>query len=198
MKITAKGYFTLKSGDTFLLLDMVKNEIGKMEVFAEHVTVQLNGEEEENLNELELQHWLDTHELMISKDSPRWVEYNPNPNHNTKANDCTIRAYCAAEKLEWDDAYDIACRYGKNLAFMPNDGNAVKHIVEEEFGYTRKKLSKEDKGEHGMTVNDFAIKYNKGTYLVEVAKHLVAVIDGEYYDSWDSGKKKIRGYYVKG
>lgn len=197
MKVTSKGYFTLKSGDTFLLLDENKNEVGKIDVFVAHVIVTIDGEEE-NLSEQELQHWLDTHDYMISKDSPRWVEYNPNPNNNTKANDCTIRAYCAAENLEWDAAYDIACRYGKELAFMPNDSSAVKHIVEEEFGYVRHKLSKEDRGEKGMTVNDFAIKYNKGTYLVEVARHLVAVIDGEYYDSWDSGKKKIKGYYVKG
>ena len=53
---------------------------------------------------------------------------------------------------------------------MPNDNTAVKRIVEEEFGYTRHKLSKE---ERGTTVNDFAIKHNEGTFLVEVARHLV-------------------------
>lgn len=194
MRTITKGYFTFKSGDTYLILDSNKNEVGKIDVCDAHLLVTIN-DEETRLEELEIQPWFDKHpEYMITKDSPRWVEYNPNPNHNTKANDCTIRAYCAAEKLEWDDAYDIACKYGKNLAFMPNDNTAVKRIVEEEFGYTRHKLSKE---ERGTTVNDFAIKHNEGTFLVEVARHLVAVINGEYYDSWDSGKKKIRGYYTK-
>lgn len=193
MRAVTKGYFAFKSGDTYLILDSNKKEIGKLEAFDTHILITIDGTET-RLEEKEVQHWFDTNDYMITKNSPRWVEYNPNPNGNTKANDCTIRAYCAAENLKWDDAYDIACQRGRQLAFMPNDGSAVKNIVEEDFGYTRRKLAKE---ERGMTVNDFAIKYNEGTYLVEVARHLVAVIDGEYYDSWDCGEKKIKGYYTK-
>lgn len=193
MKATTKGYFVFKSGDTYILLDEHSNEVGKIDVCDTHLLVTIDGDET-HVSDNEVQHWFDTHNYTITKTSPRWIEYNPNPANNSKANDCTIRAYCAAENLEWDEAYDIACECGKELSYMPNDKTAVKHVAEDKFGYTRHKLSKE---ERGMTVNDFAIKYNEGTFLVEVASHLVAVINGEYYDSWDSGKKKIRGYFSK-
>ena len=193
MKATVTGFFRLQPGDTYLVLDSNRNEIGKLDACDGYSTVTI-GDEEERLKETEIDIWFEDRGYMLTKDSPRYIEYNPNPNNNKKANDCTIRAYCAAEKLEWDDAYDIACKCGKNLGYMPNDSVTVKHICEEEFGYTRKKLAKD---ERGMTVNEFAIKHPEGTFFVEVAKHLVAVIDGNYYDSWDSGKKKIRGFYSK-
>ena len=194
MKVVTTGYFAFKTGDTYIILEKNKNEEGKLEVFDTHLLITIGEDETRLESDGEIQNWFDEHDYILSKTSPRWIEYNPNPNHNTKANDCTIRAYCAAENLEWDDAYDIACRYGKDLAFMPNDGKAVTKVVEDEFGYVKHKLLKE---ERGMTVNEFAIKHNKGTYLVMVASHLVAVIDGEYYDSWDSGNKKVRNYFSK-
>jgi hypothetical protein len=193
MKTTVKCVFTLKVGDSYSVLDKNKNEIGTFEVNNDFVNVII-GDEETQLKEPQIQDWFEENEYLLSKESPRWVEYNPNPAHNSKANDCTIRAYCAAENLSWDAAYDIACQHGKNIAYMPNDNTTVTNIAEEEFGYTKQKLTKE---ERGMTVNEFAIKYNKGTYLVLVASHLVAVIDGEYYDTWDCGKKKVRHYFSK-
>lgn len=50
------------------------------------------------------------------------------------------------------------------------------------------------------TLNEFADKYNTGSYILEVGKkddskistHLVAVVDGQVVDSWDS-----RNWYVK-
>ena len=36
-----------------------------------------------------------------------------------------------------------------------------------------------------------------GRYIVTVAHHVVAVVDGKYYDTWDSGEKSLYGYYEK-
>jgi len=30
-----------------------------------------------------------------------------------------------------------------------------------------------------------------------VARHLVAVVDGQYFDSWDCGDKKVIKYFAK-
>ena len=77
---------------------------------------------------------------------------------------------------------------------MPNDKKTCKNILEEEFGYEYHKMQKD---ERGKTVNQVAIDFPVGTYILDCGTHFVTIIDGEYYDSWDSAKKKVRGYFYK-
>ena len=37
------------------------------------------------------------------------------------------------------------------------------------------------------TIRKFAKYYPKGKYVIGTGSHAVAVVDGDYYDSWDSG-----------
>ena len=37
------------------------------------------------------------------------------------------------------------------------------------------------------TIADFAKDHPEGTYIVATGSHVVAVQDGSYYDTWDSG-----------
>jgi hypothetical protein len=37
------------------------------------------------------------------------------------------------------------------------------------------------------TIRDFCRDYPKGEYILATGSHVVAVVDGDYYDSWDSG-----------
>lgn len=39
------------------------------------------------------------------------------------------------------------------------------------------------------TVRQFADEHQKGHYLVFVGQHVVAVVDGDYIDTWDSGDR---------
>ena len=39
------------------------------------------------------------------------------------------------------------------------------------------------------TVRAFCKKYPEGVYVIGTGTHAVAVIDGDYYDSWDSGNE---------
>lgn len=129
--------------------------------------------------------------LRFAKTSERkWIEYNPNP-QDKHVGDCTIRAYCKATGFDWNKCYDIAVKYGKKLSTIPNDSHAVHKILEEEFGFERMKLEKADK----VTINTFAQRHKTGTYVIGVRAHLVTVKDGHYYDTWDSGDKKISYVY---
>lgn len=195
MEITVKGVFRLSSEKSYAILDSKKNEIGHLDIDGDILTLCINGEEDKIVKETELEILFDEKGWYLTTDSLRWIEYNPNPS-TSKANDCSIRAYCAAENLEWDAAYDIACRYGKNANYMPNDTTSCEQILEGEFGYTKHKLSKEEKS-NGITVKDFCVKHPEGTYILDMPRHLVAVINGEYYDSWDCGKKKIKAYWSR-
>jgi len=194
MRATVTGYFALMPGDNYIILDSNKKEIGKLSIVNGKAIVIRTGMDDVELEEKDIEPWFTDNKYILTKTSPRWVEFNPNPGKNTKASDCTIRAYCAAEKLSWDEAFDIAGQIAKDNAWMPNDKALVEKIIIDKFGYEMCKLEKDEKK---MTVNEFAIKYNIGTYLVMVARHLVAVVDGQYYDSWDSGDKKVSKYFAK-
>ena len=121
-----------------------------------------------------------------------WVMYQPNPK-NYKTGDCTIRAYTKAENISWEDAYDIAAEVGMEVSALPDDNKVVDKVLTERFSYKKIKLKKDER----LTINEFAIANPCGTYVVHVRGHLVTIVDGLYYDSWDSGKKKIDAYYEK-
>lgn len=46
------------------------------------------------------------------------------------------------------------------------------------------------------TIKDFCSDYPIGLYILATGSHVVTVIDGDYYDSWDSGKE-IPIYFFK-
>lgn len=49
------------------------------------------------------------------------------------------------------------------------------------------------------TVKDFAAEHPRGTYILSVGanggNHAVTVINGDYFDSWDSGNEIVLFYY---
>jgi hypothetical protein len=47
------------------------------------------------------------------------------------------------------------------------------------------------------TVKEFCYDNPKGSFLVGTGTHVVAVIDGDYYDAWDSGNEVIDRYFTR-
>lgn len=41
----------------------------------------------------------------------------------------------------------------------------------------------------GYTVRQFSAEHPCGSYILALSGHVVAVVDGEYYDAWDSGNE---------
>lgn len=72
--------------------------------------------------------------------------------------------------------------------------NAVLAAHMKDKGYRQKALP--DTCPSCYTVEQFCIDHPWGKYLVATGTHVVAVIDGEYYDSWDSGQE-IPTYYFE-
>ena len=46
------------------------------------------------------------------------------------------------------------------------------------------------------TIKDFCYNSPYGTYIIGTGEHVVCVIDGDYYDSWESGNE-IPLYYFQ-
>ncbi|MDE6456029.1 MAG: hypothetical protein K2L38_09040, partial [Dysosmobacter sp.] len=55
-----------------------------------------------------------------------------------------------------------------------------------------------DAGLGDYTVADFARDNPQGTFILSMpGRHVVAVVDGQYFDSWDSGKEAPAYYWIK-
>ena len=120
----------------------------------------------------------------------RWVYYNPNPKE-MKVGDCAVRACCKATYSTWNqvfaDLVEIAYRRKDVLS-----ANAVWGEYLNRNGYVRHEV--ETYMTERSTVNDFCKTHPYGTYVLGLDGHVVAVEDGKYFDTWDSGDR-IPLYY---
>ena len=126
----------------------------------------------------------------------RFMYYQPN-NKDIKDNlgDCVVRALTKAVNKTWVDVYDELVPIGRELQCMPNDKVCVERYLSEN-GFAYEGVSNK-KGTKRPTVDSFAKSHTDGVYVVKVAHHMVAVVDGKYYDTWDSGDNSMYGYWVK-
>ena len=108
--------------------------------------------------------------------------------------DCVIRALSAVLNTDWDDVYINLCSIGLQEGDMPNS-NAVfgKYLMS--LGYRRRAIP--DTCPDCYTVEDFCRDNPKGKFLLALDGHVVAVVDGDYYDTWDSGKSFPIYYWRK-
>lgn len=112
-----------------------------------------------------------------------WMNANPNPKHQ-QVPDCVIRAICLAYNRRWHDVYNDLCSVGYEDCNMPS-ADAVwghyLHLLGAEPFLLPKSCPR------CTTVRKFSEIFSHGTYIIGTGSHAVAVIDGDYYDSWDSG-----------
>lgn len=122
-----------------------------------------------------------------------FVRYNPNPD-GLIVGDCVIRAITAIEKRSWHDTYIDIAATGLRLSDMPT-ANRVWGRYLLERGYSRHLLP--DTCPDCYTVVDFSKDHPDGKFLVATGSHLIAVIDGDYFDAWDSGLEVPSHYWSK-
>lgn len=119
--------------------------------------------------------------------------YQPNP-QDKKTDDCVIRALTKALGVDWDTAsiYAIiqqirdADIYTKNYVW----GNLLLRN-----GYSKHHIP--DSCPDCYTVRDFCDDHGIGMFIVGTGDHVLAVVDGDYYDSFDSGDMVPIVYYRK-
>ena len=131
--------------------------------------------------------------------SKRFNYYQPNKKDiKDEYGDCTIRALTKALGCTWLEAFDLTipiCRREQ----VPNIFNAPAYIRKgflKELGFEYHGISNK-RGSKRPTVDEFAKAHPIGTYIANVARHEVAVVDGKYYDTWDSGECSMYGYFEK-
>lgn len=120
----------------------------------------------------------------------KYINLNP---QNKNVGDCTVRALSIAEGIGWKEAYIDLCIQGFINSDMPSS-NEVMEVLLKSKGYI-KEIIKTD-CYNCYTVEDFCREHPDGIYILATGTHVIAVIDGDYYDSWNS-KDKIPIYYYK-
>lgn len=123
----------------------------------------------------------------------RYIPYNPNPAKN-RVGDCTVRAISKALNQDWERTYAGLTAYGFMLCDMPS-ANHVWGAYLRRNGF--KRYIVDDKGQDIYTVEDFCRDNPKGVFVLAITRHVVCVIDGMYYDTWDSGQEIPVYYWTK-
>lgn len=116
--------------------------------------------------------------------------YNPNPD-GKNVGDCTVRALSKALNQPWEYTYTSIALEGFLRHDMPS-ANAVWGAYLRKCGFVRH-LAPED-----ITVEEFAAEHQKGVYVLALSGHVVCILDGVLYDTWDSSNEVVLYYWMKG
>lgn len=123
-----------------------------------------------------------------------FIVYNPNPYVKTSAGDCTIRAISKVMGYDWEKTYAALCVYGLMMGDMPS-ANSVWGTYLLDHGFEEHSLIRRCK--ECYTLRNFCDDFPEGIYVVGTDNHAIAVINGNYYDSYDSGDVNPTYYFKK-
>lgn len=121
-----------------------------------------------------------------------WIKVNPNP-LGKRVGDCVVRAVSVATGLPWKEVYDGLYDVGWHEADMPNS-NQVWGMYLYRMGFEPFVLP--EACPKCVTVKQFAKRFPYGRYVIGTGNHAVAVINGNYYDTWDSGNE-VPAYFFR-
>ncbi len=120
-------------------------------------------------------------------------EFNPNP-VGRRVTDCAVRAVSLAIGKDWETTYLIIALAGMQMGDMM-EINSVWGSVLRQNGFYRKALP--ETCPDCYTVRDFSRDNPKGTFLLGMDRHVVTVIDGDWFDIFDCGDETIFYFWYR-
>ena len=122
-----------------------------------------------------------------------FVQFNANPIRNI-VGDCTVRAIATVMNKDWDDVYIGMAVQGFVMKDMPSSNEVwASYLKSQNF----KRHIIPDTCPDCYTVRDFCYDNPKGRYVLGTGSHAIAVIDGDWIDTWDSADEPVIWYWEK-
>ena len=116
-----------------------------------------------------------------------YKEFNAHPK-GIKTTDCVVRAIATAKNKDY-----LECRRELNQAKRElgySNYKDTKFLYDYLKGYPRL-IFKAIKGEPRIKGSDFTELHPKGTYILKMAGHITACIDGVILDTWDCSYRSV-------
>jgi hypothetical protein len=118
-----------------------------------------------------------------------FVFYNLNPKEKN-VGDCVVRAISKALNLSWEKTYVLLCVQGLMCADLPSSNEVWSDFLKSK-GFKRRTL------DDAYTIEEFCEVFPKGVYVVGTGSHAVAIVDGCFFDAWNSGRETVLYYFEK-
>lgn len=119
-----------------------------------------------------------------------FVEMNNNP-AGKRVGDCVIRGISTVLNEDWDRVYTDLMLEGFALKDLPS-ANYVWGSYLHRWGFDRRTIP--NTCPRCYSVRQFCEDHPQGRFVLATGTHVIAVIDGDYYDTWDSGDE-VPAYY---
>ncbi|MDT3386852.1 MAG: hypothetical protein LIR46_03665 [Bacteroidota bacterium] len=114
-----------------------------------------------------------------------WVYANPNP-EGLSVPDCVIRAMCIALNKPWEEVSDELYSIARSSHTVTCDDHAWGKYL---YMHGARPFTLPEACPTCISVKAFSTIFNTGIYIIGTGHHAVCVIDGNYYDTWDSGNE---------
>lgn len=116
-----------------------------------------------------------------------YMEFNINPCHN-RVSDCTVRAIATAFGICWEEAFDRLSSHARRMCDMP-DADVVWWDFLEKEGFRYHAVRSDCPS--CVTVAEFCRAHPRGVYVIATQRHVLCAIDGDWYDTWNSGNEIV-------
>lgn len=116
---------------------------------------------------------------------------NPNPS-KLRIDDCVVRAISISTGHSWDYTFLSLSIHAFDMKGMSST-NFVWDDYLQSIGYKRRDFTNKKK----VDVRTFCELHPIGNYILATGTHVVAAIDGVYYDTWDSGDEIVLYLYER-
>ena len=123
-----------------------------------------------------------------------WIPYNEHP-YGYTIDDCVLRAIATYFDISWEQAYLMVVAKGYEMKLFPTNMNLVWESMLLDKGLTKYYVP--NTCPMCVTVEKFANDHPHGSYILGTTTHAIAVINGSYYDTWDSGQEYPVYYFAK-
>lgn len=122
-----------------------------------------------------------------------YIYYNANPVRKSHG-DCVLRAISKVLNLTWEEVAIDLCMIQLRLYDMQNSDYVWGEYLSLN-GFQKRHLPYPCP--NCITVKDFCNRYPLGEYVVATGSHVVAVIDGNYYDTFDTGDEVLLYFWER-